>query len=191
MAAEATKQAILEAALALLMSKGGAALTMRGVAEAAGISLGNLQYHFATREILVFALLTRFLEQQEQALRHKSVAKTGVLQKDIKALLLLALSDPDKTSGTSLFVEIWALARQNQDISESVDAFYWRLAAFYRQTLSDIAVPSCPAARIDRAVFTLLPLIEGYCVTAAALQTPSEQIADTWASAIAWILSES
>ena len=191
MAAEAKKQAILEAALDLLMSKGGAALTMRGVAEQAGISLGNLQYHFATREILVFALLTRFLEQQEQALTHTSVEKTGVLQKDLRSLLLLAVSDPDKNSGTSLFIEIWALARQNHDIGQTVDAFYWRLAAFYRHILSDLAGPSCPAERIDRAVCVLLPLIEGYCVTATALHTPSKQIAETWASAIASILSDS
>jgi AcrR family transcriptional regulator len=50
---ERTRAAIVEAAMALFRERGYEGTTMRGVAEAAGVSVGNAYYYFASKEHLV------------------------------------------------------------------------------------------------------------------------------------------
>lgn len=52
-----TKQKILNAALTILMENGFQALTQTRIAEAAGVSQGNLTYHFPTRNDLLKAVV--------------------------------------------------------------------------------------------------------------------------------------
>ena len=54
-------EAILDAAERLLVDEGHAALSLRGVAQRAGIRLGNLQYYFATREEIVRSCTEAFV----------------------------------------------------------------------------------------------------------------------------------
>jgi AcrR family transcriptional regulator len=53
----ATRSAILEAARAQLLSRGYAGLSTRKVAEAAGVALSQLHYHFGSRQRLILTLL--------------------------------------------------------------------------------------------------------------------------------------
>ena len=52
-----TQQAIIEAASHILIEDGYNGFTLRKVAEAAGISIGNLNYHYPTKVALIDALL--------------------------------------------------------------------------------------------------------------------------------------
>lgn len=52
-----TKQKILNAALEVLMESGFPALTQTRIAEVAGVSQGNLTYHFPTRTDLLKAVV--------------------------------------------------------------------------------------------------------------------------------------
>ena len=56
---EQTRTRILEAALALFMERGFEATTMRAVAAAAGVALGNAYYYFESKEELVQAFYER------------------------------------------------------------------------------------------------------------------------------------
>ena len=49
------KQAILDATLRLVAAQGAAAVRLRDVARAAGVSVGSLQYYFDSRDQLVRA----------------------------------------------------------------------------------------------------------------------------------------
>ena len=51
-----TREDILRSARALFMEKGYNGVSMRDIAEAAGIRVGNLTYHFPRKELLVEAL---------------------------------------------------------------------------------------------------------------------------------------
>lgn len=57
------KDALLDAAEALLSERGTGALTLNAVAERAGVSKGGLLYHFPTKEALVQGLITRVIEE--------------------------------------------------------------------------------------------------------------------------------
>lgn len=63
-------EAILEAALGLIGERGPQAVTHRAVAAAAGVSLGAITHHFASRDALV-----------EEALRHLARREIGALER--------------------------------------------------------------------------------------------------------------
>ena len=56
-AASATRETILEAARRRLLEDGFARLSTRGVADAAGVPLSQLHYHFGSKQQLIFDLL--------------------------------------------------------------------------------------------------------------------------------------
>jgi AcrR family transcriptional regulator len=57
------KDALLDAAEALLSEQGTQALTLTAVADRAGVSKGGLLYHFPTKEALVKGLVSRVIEE--------------------------------------------------------------------------------------------------------------------------------
>lgn len=58
-----TRQALLDAAEAVLSEQGTQALTLTAVADRAGVSKGGLLYHFPTKEALVRAMVARVIEE--------------------------------------------------------------------------------------------------------------------------------
>ncbi|MFJ8585777.1 TetR/AcrR family transcriptional regulator [Streptomyces sp. NPDC093595] len=65
----ATRQRLLEAAVACLAERGWAGSTVSVVAERAGVSRGAAQHHFPTREDLFTAAVEYVAEERSQALR--------------------------------------------------------------------------------------------------------------------------
>jgi AcrR family transcriptional regulator len=56
---EQTRERILDAALELFRTQGYAATTMRQIAEAAGVAVGNAYYYFASKDQLILAFYER------------------------------------------------------------------------------------------------------------------------------------
>lgn len=56
---DATRELLLEAATTLLAEEGYAALRVAAVAKKAGVSLGGMLHHFATKEAMVLAVIER------------------------------------------------------------------------------------------------------------------------------------
>lgn len=61
-----TKQKILEAALSLFNQKGVSSTSLRNIADEAGISVGNLQYHFKKREDILEALYFQLVQEMDR-----------------------------------------------------------------------------------------------------------------------------
>lgn len=60
------KDALLDAAEAVLFEQGTQALTLSAVADRAGVSKGGLLYHFPTKEALVTALVRRVIAEFDE-----------------------------------------------------------------------------------------------------------------------------
>ena len=73
-----TRQMIVSVAGKVLVESGYQGLTLKRVADAAGISVGNLNYHFRTKESLIEALiehvLTDFSSRFEDIVRRQGTA---------------------------------------------------------------------------------------------------------------------
>ncbi len=68
-----TAENILDQALKLFNEKGTQAVTLRNIAQAAGISQGNLNYHFKTKSDIIQALYFRLVEQLNQVMGDSQV----------------------------------------------------------------------------------------------------------------------
>ncbi|MEU2448964.1 TetR/AcrR family transcriptional regulator [Streptomyces sp. NPDC012765] len=132
------RTALLDAAERVLTGSGGAELTLRAVAEEAGVRLGHLQYYFPARSDLLSALLDRILAsslERVTALTALTAAHTHGI--DHEALLDAVLSDHDDPRLVMLFTEVWALAAHDEEAAAAVRAFYdqyvTHVAAFVRE----------------------------------------------------------
>lgn len=181
--AELKRQFILKQTEALLVREGGAGLSMRKVADACGMSLGNLQYHYATREALLEALLASFIANYVALVRDRSFQPTGDLKRDLSDILSSGLELLDKTEASRIFKELWAAAQQSDSLAAEMTAYYGELARFYAQTLRSLDA-AAGDDNINRAVSVLMPLFEGYCVTRSALPQDRRELAEIWARAI-------
>ena len=188
---EARRQSVLDAAQSLLVEAGGAALTMRKVSDSAGISLGNLQYHFPKREDLLTALLQRFLSRYEQELESLDLGPSGNLQNDLEAIFLRILQSPDFEVACTFFMEIWAASNQSRELQQELAAYYHRYTEVYRRILVAITDGKAAASSINQAISVVLPMIEGHCATRAAQVITDEDLAKEWARMFAASLRSS
>ncbi len=124
-----TIEQILNATLLILTSEGYAALTLRRVATQCGLRVGNLTYHFPTKNALVKelldAVLVAYRERYQRMLEGLDLDDRGQL----RAALFDTLRDVQSHQTTHLFPELWSLANHDPEIDE-------RLQDFYRQIIS-------------------------------------------------------
>lgn len=73
-------RALLAAGRELLPARGCAGLSIREVAEAAGVNLGMFHYHFKTREVFMRALLQSLYEEMFSQLSFQGSAQWGPLE---------------------------------------------------------------------------------------------------------------
>lgn len=73
-----TKKRILEAALQLFNAEGIGNVSMRRIAEAAGIQIGNLTYHYKNRDTLVESLLKQLMEELDEEIQRTQRAKVNL-----------------------------------------------------------------------------------------------------------------
>ncbi|MEV4917381.1 TetR/AcrR family transcriptional regulator [Streptomyces tirandamycinicus] len=120
------RTALLDAAECILTSSGGSELTLRAVADAAGVRLGHLQYYFPSRSALLAALLDRVLTSSLDRVARLTGRPDG---DSAGALLDGVLSDHDDPDLVRLFTEVWAMAAHDPEAAAAVRAFYDRYAA--------------------------------------------------------------
>ncbi|MFG2297374.1 TetR/AcrR family transcriptional regulator [Streptomyces sp. NPDC048603] len=154
---EQRRTALLDAARHVLGTSGGAELTMRAVADAAGVRLGHLQYYFPSRTELLAALLERILAGSLE--RIAGLAADGP-DTGPGAALEGVLADHDDPALVRLFTEVWAMAAHDADAAAAVTAFY---AAYAEQVAAFIlahAPDTAPEEARSRAEVFLM-LMEG------------------------------
>lgn len=119
-----TVDAILKAALTVLIDEGATAFTIRRVAAACGLRVGNVSYHFPKKEMLVQVLLDEIMDKYENKLE-LNVRQADISDEERLGLVIIfCLDDISSPRTTHLFTELWALANHNDFIAERVRSFY-------------------------------------------------------------------
>ncbi|WP_282692115.1 TetR/AcrR family transcriptional regulator [Streptomyces sp. CC208A] len=148
------RTALLDAAERILASSGGSELTLRAVADEAGVRLGHLQYYFPSRSALLSALLDRVLASSLERVALLTGRPDG---NSVDALLDGVLSDHDDPALVRLFTEVWAMAAHDPEAAAAVRAFYDQYATHVAGFLRDHApVLSVDTARRRAEVFVML-----------------------------------
>lgn len=124
--AHATRDSIVSAAAEVLIRGGYAMLSLRRVAEAAGISVGNLNYHFRTKEALLEALIERTLSAYSDRFESLLSDDQNGFEDAVNALTRWVMTDAASHEYTLLFREMWAMASHNASVAAALDDFYDR-----------------------------------------------------------------
>ncbi|QHC27526.1 TetR/AcrR family transcriptional regulator [Streptomyces sp. HF10] len=105
-----------------LLSATGEALTLRAVADEAGVRLGHLQHYFPTRADLLAALLDRVLTTSLERIAERTDPAGEAAAPAV--VLDSVLGDHDEPSLVSLFTKVWSMAAHDEPAAEALRSFY-------------------------------------------------------------------
>jgi AcrR family transcriptional regulator len=160
-----TREQILEAALGLLVEEGYRAMSMRRVAAACGMKLGNLTYHFPTREDLIPALLDAVISSYE--IEFERIVHNPTLAPEARLAFYceLVLEDIRSKKTTRVFPELWALSNHDPFVLERVQELYARARAPLVEIVSEMR-PDLPMEEREEIALFISASMEGQTVFA-------------------------
>lgn len=159
---EATLQ-ILEASRMVLIEKGYNNLTLREVASAAGMRLGNLQYYYPTREDLMKDLLRIIFSTYDQRYDVIAVAQSENPKSRLEEMIRFLMRNIRERSINRLFFELWAVSRHDKFAAELLAELYSKYCQRFEDIIAEISPQMPLAIRKKRAVLIAF-LIEGVMI---------------------------
>jgi len=155
-----TVDAILKAALCVLIEEGAGAFTIRRIAAACGMKVGNVSYHFPRKEALVQVLLDELLVSYDTLLEAR-LRQPGLCAEDkLRMVIALCLEDISGKRNTRLFTELWALANHDAFIADRVQAFYRSVHAVMGTYVAELN-PALDAQEVQAVALYISATIEG------------------------------
>ncbi|MBI1650893.1 TetR/AcrR family transcriptional regulator [Hyphomicrobium sulfonivorans] len=159
---EATLQ-ILEASRLVLIEKGYNNLTLREVARAAGMRLGNLQYYYPTREDLMKDLLQIIFSTYDQRYDMIAVAQSLDPKCRLQEMIRFLMINIRERSINRLFFELWAVSRHDHFAAELLADLYAKYCQRFETVIAEISPEMPEAIRKKRAVLIAF-LVEGIMI---------------------------
>jgi AcrR family transcriptional regulator len=133
-----TVDAILKAAHDVLIEEGASAFTIRRIATASGMKVGNVSYHFPRKEMLIKIMLDELLDSYDKLLESE-VRQPAISPEDrLRLIVKLCLDDIAGKRTTRLFTELWALANHNTFVADRIRAFYQRVHDFIGEVVTEL-----------------------------------------------------
>lgn len=125
-------KSILKAAESILIESGYHNFSLRKVADKDGISVGNLNYYFPSKESLINALLDGVIVEYLEVF--EEWRKIGTPEEQLRRIVTYVFTDLQSKRTTILFPELWSLANHEKGVTKQVDAMYGR----YREVLASV-----------------------------------------------------
>lgn len=148
-----TREQILSSALHLLVEEGYSALSMRKVAATCGLKIGNLTYHFATREELIRALLDALIRAYEVEFDAILQFTDEAPEERLAEVCGLILEDIRTKKTTHVFPELWALSNHDPFVLERVQELYTRARRSLLEIIRELRPDLSPQCHEDLALF--------------------------------------
>ena len=115
---------ILEQATGVLTREGYNRFSLRQVANAAGVTLGNVQYYFPTKSDLVEAMLGHVLTGYIDEFNRLMAEVEGRPEEQLAAVLTHVIRDLTNRRTTVLFPELWSMANHDPAVERYVEDMY-------------------------------------------------------------------
>ncbi len=154
-----TIQRILKAAHKVFTKNGHGGLSLRKVADEAGIAVGNLTYHFPTKHSLIDAMMREALADYVEA--HLSQFETG---RDEPLDILLNVVEfyvRNARESHQFFYQLWGFAGSGEEARAMVRELYRPIGRFIYY-LVRAANPKLTDREVRQAVLQIFSLEEGY-----------------------------
>ncbi len=150
-----TRALVLEAAYKLLIEEGAQSFSMRKVAQGAEISLGNLQYHFATRNELVHALFDRIAERVLIAVEAQDTGQARIF-----SIIDAIFAELDTPHGSIPVWELCSLAAHDEALAEMLHNLFRPFREELARHIRTVD-PGRPRAMAEHQATCIVALIEG------------------------------
>ena len=174
----AKAEKVIDCAMALLRDEGDRGVTMRRVAQYAGMSLSNVQYYYKSKDELLKAVADRYFNACLAELKVvEPVGSHETLEEDLERLLALFLQHGiEVTEMCCVFREYWAISTRNQEINDHINQYYEEMV----RILSGKLRPGAKSEEgLAKAVSFLIPYVEGYSITARAMPNSIQSITES------------
>ena len=125
---------ILEKAAEVLARDGYSKFSLRRVANASGVALGNLQYYFPTKGHLLEAMLIHVINRYIREFKRLMDEVDGSPKEQLTAVLTHVIRDLTSPVTTTLFPELWSMA--NHDLA--VERYLEEMYESYRRIVADL-----------------------------------------------------
>ncbi|MFF0556313.1 TetR/AcrR family transcriptional regulator [Streptomyces sp. NPDC004266] len=180
----ATRQRLLEAAVACLAEHGWAGSTVAVVAERAGVSRGAAQHHFPTREDLFTAAVEYVAEERSQALR---AVRTDDREQAVAALVGLYTGPLFRAA-----LHLWVAASGEEQLRERVTELEARVGRESHRVAVEVLGADETRPGVRETVQGLLDMARGLGL--ATLLTDDrarrERVVSQWARLVSEALAE-
>jgi len=133
-----TVDAILKAALTVLINEGAGAFTIRRIASSCGMKVGNVSYHFPRKEMLIQVMLNELMTSYHKKLDLTVRQPNLSAEERLRRVIVMCLDDIRSKRTTRLFTELWALANQNEFVAERVRDFYQKVHGVIGEYVAEI-----------------------------------------------------
>ncbi|HIE87976.1 MAG TPA: TetR/AcrR family transcriptional regulator [Pseudomonadales bacterium] len=150
-----TRQQIIDAATRLLIEEGAGGFSVRKVAQGALISLGNLQYHFPTKNDLFYGLFEQVKDR---------VIAVAATEQDEEAQFFayvdVIFEEWDTAAGSIPVWELGAMAAHDEDLAEMLHNLYTP----FRKRLTWLIVRNNPDRSVrvcEHQATCIVAMIEG------------------------------
>lgn len=152
---------ILDAATTLLIDIGYSNFSMRKVADAAGIKLGNLQYYFPSKNMLVCAMLDRaiqvYLDEFDEIRTH------GTPEQQFRELIQHVVTDLTSKQTTQFFPELWSMSNHDKEITVFMDQMYSKYRAIMGDIIADLN-PKLNVKQVEKLSLFFSASMEGHTI---------------------------
>jgi AcrR family transcriptional regulator len=163
-----TKDKILAMALQLFNTEGHEAVTTRQIAQALGISQGNLCYHFSHKQDLVMALYQALVLEFDQTLRHLQQSEFGFFEAFVQTQQILSI----QYRYQFLMHDFVAVMRGYPEIRSHFKALQSVRQEQLRQIFGYLNAKGWAALPLESAAFTRL--VEQYFIVGNAWMNDAE-----------------
>lgn len=130
-----TVEQILRAALRIMVDEGYRALTLRRIASACNMKVGNVTYYFPTKDLLVREMFDSVLNSYEEVFESIRRDETRSAEERLTSVIRLILEDIQSKKTTHFFPELWALSNYDPFIAERMDDVYRRARGVLNQLI--------------------------------------------------------
>jgi AcrR family transcriptional regulator len=164
------RERLLDAAMSTMVDKGFGGLTVKDVADAAGVSPGTVHYHFADIDGVLLGVVERALDQMYDQ-RLAAIALVPDIRS--KLLLLIDLGVPDEISHeVTLIYEAIPVIRSREHFHAVIKSYVDRQVSLYRSVIdagvsTGIFTPQEPVDVIARNMLAMEDAYDLYVVVGA------------------------
>lgn len=154
------REQILRAALSVIMEQGMEAFTLRKVAATANMQLGNLSYHYKSKQDLLEALIDAMASGYEQIVHDISESDAAPEQK-LREIISWTMRDLNSNRAKHLLPQMWNLSNFKEVIGKRVQDLYIRDQRLVTGLIREINPAIADEDAEDIAVF-IAAALEGF-----------------------------